>query len=126
MGARAIMFYAYVLCPTATVDCPHAPPSTAAFNPEEHRMKFGVTFPQTEIGADPIAIRDYAQAVEGAGFDYMIAFDHVTGAHPDRFAEAGDPNVPPNPYLYKDEFHEPFVLYAWLAAQTTTLEFACS
>ena len=27
-------------------------------------MRMGVVFPQTEIGADPIAVRDYAQAVE--------------------------------------------------------------
>ena len=25
-------------------------------------MKIGVVFPQTEIGADPVAVRDYAQA----------------------------------------------------------------
>jgi hypothetical protein len=34
-------------------------------------MKFGVTFPQTEIGPDPIALRDFAQVAEGAGFDYL-------------------------------------------------------
>jgi hypothetical protein len=44
-------------------------------------VKFGVTFPQTEIGTDPIAIRDFAQAVEGAGFDYLVTYDHILGAH---------------------------------------------
>ena len=28
-------------------------------------MQIGVTFPQSEIGADPLVIRDYAQAPEG-------------------------------------------------------------
>ena len=31
-------------------------------------MKIGVVFPQTEFPPDPIAVRDYAQAVEGLGF----------------------------------------------------------
>ena len=48
-------------------------------------MKIGAVFPQTEIGNDPIAIRDYAQAVEQLGFDHILVFDHVLGAHPDRF-----------------------------------------
>ena len=45
-------------------------------------MKFGIVFPQTEIGNDPIAIRDYAQTVEGLGFDHLLAYDHVLGANP--------------------------------------------
>jgi probable F420-dependent oxidoreductase len=88
-------------------------------------MKYGVTFPQNDIGHDPIAVRDWAQTVEGEGFDYMIAFDHITGAHPDRFVDR-PATFPPNPYTYKDEFYEPFVLYSWLAGQTTTLEFTTS
>lgn len=43
-------------------------------------MKLGVIFPQTEIGIDPIVIRNYAQAVEGAGYDHLSTFDHVLGA----------------------------------------------
>ena len=31
-------------------------------------MKYGVIFPQTEIGADPAAMCDYAQAAESLGF----------------------------------------------------------
>jgi probable F420-dependent oxidoreductase len=88
-------------------------------------MQYGITFPQNEIGTDPIAVRDFAQAVEGAGFDYMIAFDHVTGAHPDRF-KGHDLGFTTPPYLYKDEFHEPFVLFSYLAGLTTTLQFATS
>ena len=52
-------------------------------------MKIGVVFPQTEIGQDPVAIRDYAQAVESMGYTQIIAFDSVVGANPDR----------PNTYL---------------------------
>jgi probable F420-dependent oxidoreductase len=79
-------------------------------------VKLGVVFPQTEIGSDPTAIRDYAQAVEGAGFDYLIAYDHVLGAHPDRFAGRR------MPYTYEHQFHEPFVLFGYLASITRRLE----
>ena len=33
----------------------------------EKQIAVGVVFPQTEIGADPAVIRDYAQAVEAMG-----------------------------------------------------------
>ncbi len=43
-------------------------------------MRVGVVFPQTEIGADPISVRDYVQAAESLGFDHLLAYDHVLGA----------------------------------------------
>jgi probable F420-dependent oxidoreductase len=75
-------------------------------------MKLGVVFPQTEIGADPAAVRDYAQAAEGLGYDHIVAYDHVVGANP-----ASRPGWTP-PYTHKDSFHEPFVLYSYLAGVT--------
>ncbi len=80
-------------------------------------MKLGVVFPQTEIGNDPIVIRDYAQAVEQMGYDHLLVFDHVLGAHPDRFEGRFRP-----PYTHQTPFHEPFVLFGYLAGFTTTLE----
>lgn len=80
-------------------------------------MKFGVVFPQTEIGNDPIVIREYAQAAEQLGYDHVLVFDHVLGAHPDRFEGRFRP-----PYTHATPFHEPFVLFGYLAAVTTTLE----
>jgi alkanesulfonate monooxygenase SsuD/methylene tetrahydromethanopterin reductase-like flavin-dependent oxidoreductase (luciferase family) len=47
-------------------------------------MQIGVVFPQTEIGNDPSAIRDYAQTAEGLGFSHVLAYDHVLGANPQR------------------------------------------
>jgi len=75
-------------------------------------MKLGVIFPQTEIGTDPAAIRDYAQAAEGFGYDHIVAYDHVVGA-----SLANRPGWTP-PYTHKDGFHEPFVLYGYLAGVT--------
>ena len=79
-------------------------------------MKYGVVFPQTEYGNDPQAIKDYAQAAEGLGYDYLLVYDHVLGAHPDRL-----PSLT-GPYTDADPFHEPMVLFGFLAAVTTHLE----
>src|SRR5437870_5246089 len=80
-------------------------------------MKFGVVFPQTEIGNDPAAIRDYAQAAEQLGYNHVLVFDHVLGADPSRFEGRSRP-----PYTHKTPFHEPFVLFGFLAAVTSALE----
>ncbi len=82
-------------------------------------MKLGVVFPQTEIGEDPAAIRDYARAVEGAGYNHLLAFDHVLGADPARFAGSA---VTRAPYTSTSQFHEPFVLFGYLAAVAPRLE----
>ena len=44
-------------------------------------MRFGVIFPQTEIGTDTAVIRDYAQAAESLGYQHLLAYDHVVGAN---------------------------------------------
>lgn len=79
-------------------------------------MKLGVVFPQTEIGADPAVVKDYAQTAEGLGYDYLLAYDHVLGANPNR------PGGWTGPYTYKSNFHEPFVLFGYLAGLTQTIE----
>jgi hypothetical protein len=40
-------------------------------------MNIGVVFPQIEIGEDPAAIRDYAQAVEAMGYTHILVFDRL-------------------------------------------------
>jgi len=72
-------------------------------------MQIGVTFPQNEIGADPIAILDYVQAAEELGYSYLVAYDHIVGA--------GDTH--PKEWGYSRQlFHEPFVLFGYIAALT--------
>jgi probable F420-dependent oxidoreductase len=75
-------------------------------------MDIGVVFPQTEIGQDPAAIRDYAQAVEAMGYTHILTFDHVLGANPER------PGGWKGPYTYRHAFHEPLVLFGFLAGVT--------
>ena len=75
-------------------------------------MRIGAIFPQTEIGTDPAGLRDWVQAVEQLGYTHVLAYDHVLGA---------DPVVHPGwdgPYDIDTTFHEPFVLFGFLAALT--------
>jgi len=78
-------------------------------------MNIGVVFPQVEIGQDPSAIRDYAQAVEALGYTHILAFDHVLGANPER------PGGWKGPYTYRHDFHEPLVLFGFLAGVTSRI-----
>ncbi len=80
-------------------------------------MRVGVVFPQTEIGADPAVIRDFAQTAESLGYQHILAYDHVIGANP-----ASRPGWRP-PYTHLDMFHEPFVLFGFLAGITRRIEF---
>ncbi len=80
-------------------------------------MKLGVVFPQTEISADPGAVRAYAETADALGYDYLLAYDHVLGANPHRPGGwAG------RPYDYQDMFHEIFVLFGYLAGITERLQ----
>jgi probable F420-dependent oxidoreductase len=80
-------------------------------------MKIGFVFPQTEFGSDPIAILDYAQAVEGMGFTHMHAYDHVMGANPER------PGGWMGTYACNDPYFEPFCLFSYLTGLTHQIEF---
>jgi probable F420-dependent oxidoreductase len=76
-------------------------------------MQIGVVFPQTEIGADAGAVRAYAEGIESLGYAHLLAYDHVLGADPAVHAGwAG-------PYDIDTTFHEPFVLFGYLAAVTS-------
>jgi len=76
-------------------------------------MQIGAVFPQTEVGQDPGAVRAYGQGVQALGFRHLLAYDHVLGA---------DPAVHSGwrgPYDVWTTFHEPFVLFGYLAAITS-------
>ncbi len=79
-------------------------------------MRIGVVFPQLEIGNDPVLIRDYAQAAESLGYDHLLVYDHVLGANRETHDWLR------GPYRHPDAFHEPFVLFGYLAGLTQTIE----
>ena len=79
-------------------------------------MKTGAVFPQTESGTDVAALRDYVQAVEAMGCNYLLCFDHVLGHKP------ADPAAWPGPYTNQHSFHEILTFFAWVAAITERIE----
>lgn len=82
-------------------------------------MKIGAAYPQIELGGDPIAVDKIGRAVEALGYDHFLMYDHVVGAvHENR--------VPPlwehGPYTEKDPFHDPLVVFGYLAGITQRIE----
>jgi probable F420-dependent oxidoreductase len=76
-------------------------------------MQIGVVLPQTELGPERSAVRAYGQGVEALGFGHLVAYDHVVGADP-AVHRGWD-----GPYDVDTQFHEPFVLFGFLAACTS-------
>lgn len=76
------------------------------------RVQIGAFFPTRDMPADRAAIRDWAQAAEAIGYDYVEVPDHVLGA--DRTSLPAFEG----PYDVDDAFHETFVTMAYMAAVT--------
>jgi probable F420-dependent oxidoreductase len=75
-------------------------------------VQVGVIYPQTELPTDPNTVRTYVRTVEELGYRHFAIYDHVLGA---------DPAVHTGwegPYDVDTTFHEPLVLYGFLAAVT--------
>jgi len=76
-------------------------------------MQVGVVYPQTELPVDPATVRAYVQAVEDLGYRHVLAYDHVLGADP--VAHPGWSG----PYDISSTFHEPLVLFGFVAGFST-------
>jgi len=76
-------------------------------------MRIGVVFPQSEIGPDVGAVRAYGERVDALGYNHVLVYDHVVGA--DTSVHQGWRG----PYDIETTFHEPFVLFGYLAAVTS-------
>src|SRR3954463_11261971 len=96
-------------------------------------MLLGCSVPVADIGTGPSVIRDYAQAAEGLGYSYLLAPDHVLGANPtpsqglfaDSAARAASFNADYQRVgTTKNAYHDPFVLFGFLAGCTTQIGFA--
>jgi probable F420-dependent oxidoreductase len=82
-------------------------------------MRIGVAFPSTEVGNDPVVIRDFAQTAEGLGFAHILVYDHILGV-----VREGRDRPLAGVHSITTPFHEAFVLIGWLAALTSRIEFA--
>jgi probable F420-dependent oxidoreductase len=76
-------------------------------------LRVGVVFPQTEIGGDRGAVREYVAGVAELGYAHLAAYDHVLGADP------GVHRGWAGPYDVDTAFLEPFVLFGYAAALTS-------
>ena len=74
--------------------------------------RIGAVFSQTEMGADPGAVRAWVQAATELGYSHITVYEHVVGA---------DPSVHEGwtgAYTVESTFHEIFVLFGFIAALT--------
>lgn len=78
-------------------------------------MEFGTLFPAQPAGTDAQAIATFAKGAESAGCSYLLAYDHILGVRPPDESWQGN-------YDYRDPFHEPLVLFGYIAGVTSTLK----
>ena len=81
-------------------------------------MKLGIVLPLIDIEGDPATVRDFAQAAEALGYDHLGTPDHVLGVNVTTRPDWGQRNTS------MDFFHDPFVLFGFLSACTTTIGFS--
>jgi probable F420-dependent oxidoreductase len=82
-------------------------------------VRYGVSLSAPDLGNDAGFLKDFAQTVEGAGFDHILSAEHVVGGHRDR---AGGEKV----HTADVPYHEPFVLFGVLGAVTERVELVTS
>jgi probable F420-dependent oxidoreductase len=78
-------------------------------------MKFAAALPITAM-SDPIAIRDYAQTLDDAGFDVLTTAGHLLAVPAERYSDRPQAT-------YAGPFHDPFIVFAYLAATTQRIHF---
>ncbi len=82
-------------------------------------MQIGALIPLGDIGGDPATVQDYAQQTEALGYDFIEAPDHVLGVN-----AASRPDWDLSRNTSEDLFHDPFVLFGFLAGCTQKLGFS--
>lgn len=82
-------------------------------------MQLGALVPFTDTGGGPALVRDFTQALEAAGYDFLEAPDHVLGGRPATNAGSDGRST-----IAEDMFHDPFVLLGYLSACTTRIGFS--
>ena len=82
------------------------------------RIQLGAALPLSDIGGDPTTISAFAQAAEALGYNHLCATDHVLGVNAAGRPEWGNRNTS------ADLFHDPFVLFGFLANATRRIGFS--
>ncbi|MCW2650213.1 MAG: hypothetical protein QOE41_4453 [Mycobacterium sp.] len=87
-------------------------------SPATKTTQIGVVSPLYELQGDPSAVGRIGKAFEDLGFDHLLVYDQVLGAvHADRTPPLMGPTE-------RDPFHDPFVMFAYLAGNTERIGFA--
>src|SRR5262249_59221583 len=79
-------------------------------------MQLGTLLPLGDIGGDPATVREYAQTAEAIGYGFVEAPDHVLGVSEASAPEPGRTGA--------GLYHDPFVLFGFLAGCTGKLGFS--
>src|SRR5690242_12018900 len=82
-------------------------------------MKLGVALPIVDIGGEPSPLREFVQAAEEIGYHGIAAPDHVLGAN-----VASRPGWNQPRARSTDLYHDPFVLFGFLAGCTKIADFS--
>ena len=82
-------------------------------------MKLGVALPIVDIGGGPEALREFVQAAEDVGYQGIAAPDHVLGVNAD-----SRPGWTQGRARSTDGYHDPFVLFGFLAGCTRIADFS--
>ena len=83
-------------------------------------MQLGAVLSQSDLGPEVSVIRDFAQATQDLGYDFMVAPDHVVGAEPGAHPEL------PRVFSIETSMREPLTIFAFLAAAAPRLGFLSS
>ena len=79
-------------------------------------MKLGISLPGTDLGPDPLALRDFTQLSEELGYDHLAVYENALNINPASLPDWDGVEAPGSSY------HDPFVLLGYLAGQTTSIE----
>src|ERR1700747_3415241 len=90
-------------------------PRRTKLSEAEVQMKLGIALPIVDIGGEPAALREFAQAAEAIGYHGIAAPDHVLGAN-----VASRPGWTQPRARSTDFYHDPFGLLGVRAGCTTS------
>lgn len=82
------------------------------------KVQIGVNLPLSDLGGAPETARDFTQMAEALGYDHVMLADHVLGVNVASRPDWGNRNTS------ADLFHDPFVLFGFLAACTKSIGFS--
>ena len=86
---------------------------------ENDGLKIGVTLPLIAVGGAPETARRFARMAEDLGYHHLAAPDHVLGVNAD-----SRPDWDAGRNTSADLFHDPFVLFGFLAGCTSRIGFS--